>query len=51
MPIPTTQDELLKAIDKNFSLLIKDMETVPVEKVLETTLEGHAEGTMRKNPC
>ncbi|AWA98046.1 ClbS/DfsB family four-helix bundle protein [Vibrio parahaemolyticus] len=46
MPIPTTQDELLKAIDKNFSVLIKDLESVPLDKVFETTLEGHAKGTM-----
>ncbi len=46
MPIPETKNELLKAIEKNFSLLIKDLETVPLEKALETTLEGHAKGTM-----
>lgn len=46
MPIPTTQDELLNAIDINFSLLFKDLETVPLEKILEPTLEGHAKGTM-----
>ncbi len=46
MPIPTSRSELLDAIEGNFSKLFKDLETVPATRCHETTLEGHAKGTM-----
>ena len=46
MPIPKTRQELLDAIETNVDCLAKDLETVPANRTNETTLEGHAKGTM-----
>ncbi len=46
MPIPTSRSELIDAIEGNFAKLFKDLENFPAERCQETTLEGHAKGTM-----
>lgn len=45
MAVPTTKDELLKAIESNFEKLLKDLHGVPLSAVNEASLEGHAKGT------
>ena len=46
MPVPESRKELLYAIESNFERLAKDLGTVPEHRANETTLEGHAKGTM-----
>lgn len=45
MAVPTSKDELLKAIDLTFGKLIKELRGVPLSLVDEPSLEGHAKGT------
>lgn len=44
MAVPTSKDELLKAIDSNFNKLIKELLGVPLSVVNEHSLDGHAKG-------
>ena len=46
MAIPASRQELLNAIETNFDRLCKDLGTVSVSRCNETTLEGHAKGTV-----
>ncbi|AQX06146.1 hypothetical protein ATB99_16490 [Elizabethkingia meningoseptica] len=46
MPVPTTKEELLKAIQNNYIKLKKELETIPLEQTTIQELEGHAKGTM-----
>lgn len=46
MTVPSSKTELLAAIDKNFTRLIADLAKVPPARIRESTLEGHAAGTM-----
>ncbi|MDE5429784.1 ClbS/DfsB family four-helix bundle protein [Elizabethkingia meningoseptica] len=46
MPVPTTKEELLKAIQNNYTKLKKELETIPLEQTTIQELEGHAKGTM-----
>lgn len=46
MPVPTTKEELLKAIQNNYIKLKKELETIPLEQTTIKELEGHAKGTM-----
>lgn len=45
MAVAASREELLAAIEKTFSALDKDLDRVPLERVRETSLEGHAKGT------
>ena len=45
MAVPVSKSELLAAIDKTFSQLGVDLDRVPLDRVRESTLEGHAKGT------
>lgn len=45
MAVPTSKDELLEAIDGAYAKLMKELATVPADRVEETTLEGHAQDT------
>lgn len=45
MSVPQTKEELLAAINGNYLKLIKDLETVPPDRALEKSLDGHASGT------
>lgn len=46
MAIPTSKSELATDIQRNFLVLWKELESVPVEMVLIPQMEGHAKGTM-----
>ncbi len=46
MSIPASRQELLNAIETNFDHLYRDLKAVPVSRCNETTLEGHAKGTV-----
>lgn len=46
MTVPTSKAELLAAIDLTFTRLLADLAKVPPARALDTTLEGHAAGTM-----
>ena len=46
MAIPQTQRELLTAIRTTYSRLVADLACVPIERVHEKTLEGHAKETV-----
>lgn len=45
MAIPATQDALLKAIDESYAKLARELDTIPMERVDERTLEGHVKST------
>ena len=45
MAPPKNKDELLKAINLNFDRLIRELNSVPVERTCEHTMEGHVCGT------
>lgn len=45
MAIPATQDALLKAIDESYAKLARELDTIPVARVDEPTLEGHVKST------
>jgi len=44
--VPASKAELLAAIDQTFDKLMVDLARVPRERVDETTLQGHAAGTL-----
>ncbi|GGY08473.1 ClbS/DfsB family four-helix bundle protein [Paludibacterium paludis] len=45
MSIPASKDELLAAINGNFSKLIADLDALPHSRARDASLEGHAKGT------
>ena len=45
MSVPQTKAELLLAIDKNFSKLVRYLNSIPHERVSDHAMEGHAKGT------
>jgi len=45
MAVPTSKDALLEAIHSSHAKLMRDLATVPADRVEEKTLEGHAQGT------
>ncbi len=46
MTVPSSKAELLAAIERNFARLVTDLGKVPLDRARESTLEGHAAGTM-----
>lgn len=46
MPVPANKEELLKAIETNYSKLKKELETISVEETAVKELDGHAKGTL-----
>ena len=46
MPVPSSRQELLDAIELNFDRLYRDLETIPVSRCTQKNLEGHAKGTV-----
>lgn len=46
MAVPASKDELLAAIEKTFTRLEKDLDRVPMDRVRDPVLEGHASGTV-----
>ncbi|MDR6627956.1 ClbS/DfsB family four-helix bundle protein [Caulobacter segnis] len=46
MAVPASKAELLAAIDLTFDRLMADLARTPLERVDETTLPGHAAGTL-----
>jgi hypothetical protein len=44
--VPASKAELLAAIDLTFDKLMVDLARTPLERVDETTLQGHAAGTL-----
>jgi len=50
MAVPTNKAELVSAITTNFDRLMRDFERVPLDRVRETSLDGHAAGT-RMSPA
>ncbi len=46
MPIPKNKDELLKAIEKDYLLLKKDLLLLPEKIVFEKSLDGHKKDTV-----
>lgn len=46
MPIPTSREELIDAIETNFGRLSEDLGTVPARETKEAALDGHVKGTM-----
>lgn len=45
MAVPESKEELLKAINKNLSLLIKKLNSIPSSQVFKPSMEGHAKNT------
>ena len=45
MAVPSSKEELIKAINSNFSLLNKKLESITPQLAFEPLLEGHAKGT------
>ncbi|WP_034950721.1 colibactin self-protection protein ClbS [Erwinia oleae] len=45
MAVPESKDELIKAINSNFSLLNKKLESITPQLAFEPLLEGHTKGT------
>ena len=45
MAVPSSKEELIKAINSNFSLLNKKLESITPQLAFEPMLEGHAKGT------
>ncbi|KFC33547.1 ClbS/DfsB family four-helix bundle protein [Elizabethkingia anophelis] len=46
MPVHANKEELLKAIETNYSKLKKELETISVEETAVKELDGHAKGTL-----
>ncbi|MGC0051770.1 ClbS/DfsB family four-helix bundle protein [Brucella pituitosa] len=46
MAVPATKQELLAAIETNYTRLVLDLARVTPEQAMENTMEGHAKGTM-----
>lgn len=46
MPVPANKEELLKAIETNYSKLKKELEAISVEETAVKELDGHAKGTL-----
>ncbi len=46
MAVPRTKDELLGAIETSYRKLRAELDSIPAERVLEPSLDGHAAGTM-----
>ncbi|KEQ29616.1 hypothetical protein N180_17405 [Pedobacter antarcticus 4BY] len=46
MAVPTTKAALLAEIHQSFTLLQKELSTVPPGKMLEKSMDGHAKGTL-----
>lgn len=46
MPVPANKEELLKAIETNYSKLKKELETISVEETAVKELDGHSKGTL-----
>ncbi|MFD2646290.1 ClbS/DfsB family four-helix bundle protein [Devosia albogilva] len=46
MPVPTSRNELLEAIDVSFDRLMADLVRVPEDRAHERSMEGHAKGTL-----
>lgn len=46
MPVPQNKDELLKAIEHNFSNLIQDLRAIPDDLVDRKSLDGHVAGSL-----
>ncbi|RBZ93742.1 ClbS/DfsB family four-helix bundle protein [Klebsiella pneumoniae] len=45
MAVPSSKEELIRAINSNFSLLNKKLESITPQLAFEPLLEGHAKGT------
>ncbi len=45
MAVPESKDELIKAINSNFALLSKKLETIPPAIAFDPLMEGHAKGS------
>ncbi|PIT15329.1 MULTISPECIES: ClbS/DfsB family four-helix bundle protein [Snodgrassella] len=45
MAIPESKNELIVAINKNYSLLIKKLISIPAQKAFEPLMEGHVKGS------
>ncbi len=45
MAVPTNKTELIEAIQKNYTKLIEDLETIPPELTEKKEMEGHVKGT------
>lgn len=43
--VAQNKDELLKAISSNFDKLLKELDSIPLARVDERRMEGHAKGT------
>jgi len=46
MAVPESKDELINAINSNFSLLIKKLEAIPPAVAFDPIMEGHAKGSI-----
>ena len=46
MAIPSTQAELLLAIDESYAKLVRELDAIPIERVDERVLEGHAKSSV-----
>lgn len=45
MAVPADRDQLLRAIDRTFDALYKDLLAVPPDRTGEPVMDGHAKGT------
>lgn len=45
MAVPATKNELLQALDESFAKLARELDAVPIERVEERSLAGHAKST------
>ena len=45
MAVPQNKNELITVIDRNFGLLLKDLERVPEASAGEASMEGHVQGS------
>lgn len=50
MAVPASKEQLLREMDKSFSLLIKKLDGISEQKAFLKTMEGHAKGT-RMSPA
>lgn len=46
MAIPSTQADLLLAIDESYAKLVRELDAIPIERVDERVLEGHAKSSV-----
>jgi len=46
MAIPSTRGALLQAIDESYAKLARELDGIPIERVEERSLEGHAKSTL-----